>query len=51
METFINHDWMQNFRMSKETFLCLCNQLWPRILYKDTALRNVISVEKRVAIT
>ena len=51
METFSSHDWIQNFWMSKETFLYLCNQLQPRILYKDTALRKAISVERRVAIT
>ena len=27
MGTFTNHDWLQNFRMSQETFLFICNEL------------------------
>ena len=43
-------DW-KNFRMSRETFRVLCNQLKPMIEQKTTKLRESISVERRLAIT
>ncbi len=49
-ETFTPHDWMNNFRMSKETFVYLCEQLRPTVYRQDTRLRKAIPVEKRVAI-
>lgn len=51
METFNEHDWIQNFRMRKETFLYLCDQLRPFIQHEDTQLHKAICVEKRLAIT
>ena len=51
METFSNNDWMENFRVSKQTFLYLCNELRSLISRQDTRMRKAIKVEKRVAIT
>ena len=49
--TFTNNDWIENFRMTKETFLYICNELRPHIEKRDTKMRKAIPVEKRVAIT
>ena len=51
METFSPRDWLQNFRLSKDTFDHLCAELTPHIQYQDTRLRDAITVKKRVAIT
>ena len=51
LQTFEEHDWIQNFRMKTETFLYLCSQLRSVLQRKDTIMRKAISVEKRVAIT
>ena len=49
MGTFTNHDWLQNFRMSQETFLFICNEL--RSLEKhDTDMRKAIPLQQRIAI-
>ena len=50
LNTFDDYDWKENFRMSRETFRVLCNQLKPIIERKTTKLRESISVEKRLAI-
>ena len=42
----MNDDWIQNFRMTKETF---CTSVM--IEKMDTRMRKAIPVEKRVAIT
>ena len=49
--TFTSRDWLENFRMSRETFLHLCQQLSDALCRQDTILRKAISVEKRVAVT
>ena len=51
METFGPHDWVENFRMKKETFVYLCNKVRPMIFWQSTRFRQAISVERRVAIT
>lgn len=48
---FTAHDWKENFRVSKETFTYLCNQLRSRIQRMNTRMRQAISVEKRLAVT
>ena len=50
MTTFDDKDWLENFRMRKEMFMYICNQLRPHIGRKDTIMRKSISVEKRVAV-
>ena len=49
--TFTQRDWMENFRVSRETFLYICDQLKCIIGKHDTRFRRAISVQKRVAIT
>ena len=44
-------DWIENFRVSRETFLYLCEQLKPVIQRQDTRFRKAICVQLRVAIT
>ena len=51
METFDQHDWTENFRMGRNTFCYLCDQLRPIIAHQDTRLRKSIGVQQRVAIT
>ncbi|XP_003389375.1 PREDICTED: protein ANTAGONIST OF LIKE HETEROCHROMATIN PROTEIN 1-like [Amphimedon queenslandica] len=51
MSTFKNKDWLENFRLSKSTFMHLCDQLRPYIQHQDTRFRKCISVERRVGIT
>ena len=47
---FSESDWVENFKMGKDTFMYVCNQLRPHIK-KNTVVREPISVEKRVAVT
>ena len=49
--TFTHREWIENFRMTKETFLYICNELRSYIEKQDTKLRKAIPVDKRVAIT
>lgn len=43
--------WREHFRVSKQTFRYLCDELGPTIRRKDTRFRRAISVEVRVAVT
>ena len=49
--TFTPQDWLDNFRMSHQTFLYLCNKLRSSIERTDTVMRRAVSVERRVALT
>ena len=49
--TFTEQDWIENFRVSRETFLYICAQLQHKIVKCDTRFRQAISLQKRVAIT
>ena len=51
LEMFGPTDWIENFRMSMETFTYLCNELRPGISLQTTRLREAIGTGKRVAIT
>ena len=51
LQTFSAADWIENFRVSQETFTYLCQQLQPAIEKQNTQLRNSLSVEKRVGVT
>ena len=51
IRTFTPQMWMENFRVSRETFLYICEQLRPKIAKMDTTFRKVIPVEERVAVT
>ena len=48
---FSDTEWLENFRMRRETFQFLCRCLAPHIRKKETIMRQPVSVEKRVAIT
>lgn len=49
--TFGEREWVENFRMRKETFMYLCNQVRPFIFRMNTRLRKAVIVERRVGIT
>ena len=51
LKTFTARDWLDNFRMSKDTFFYLCAQLSSTLRRGNTVMRKAISVEQRVAIT
>ena len=46
--TFRRKQWLENFRMSKESFLLLVAQLRNHIERQDTQMRKAIEVERRV---
>ena len=48
---FTAQDWLNNFRMSKETFMYLCDKLRTSIVKADTVMRKAIPTEQRVAMT
>ncbi|KAK7904759.1 hypothetical protein WMY93_017366 [Mugilogobius chulae] len=50
MTEFQPSDWLDKFRMSKETFFFLCDKLRPRLTRQDTTFRMALPVEKRVAV-
>ena len=49
-QVVIPEEWRENFRMSRENFLNLCDQLRPFLLRQRTNMRFPISVEKQVAV-
>lgn len=48
--SYSNIVFKRRFRMSKQTFSYVCQQVGPLIYKKDTNLRKAISIETRVAI-
>lgn len=50
MTEFQPSDWLDKFRMSKETFFYLCDKVRPRLARQDTSFRLALPVEKRVAV-
>ncbi|XP_071772065.2 uncharacterized protein LOC139924806 [Centroberyx gerrardi] len=50
MTEFQPSDWLDKFRMSRETFFFLCDKLRPRLARQDTSFRLALPVEKRVAV-
>lgn len=49
--TFTPQDWLNNFRVSQDTFKYLCLKLKPFICKANTTMRDAIATEKRVGIT
>ena len=47
-KNFKEEDWLKNFRVSKRTFLFLCEELHPFLHKKDSKLREAIPVNKRM---
>ncbi|XP_036410905.1 protein ANTAGONIST OF LIKE HETEROCHROMATIN PROTEIN 1-like [Megalops cyprinoides] len=50
MKEYQPRDWLEKFRMSKDTFFFLCNKLKPRLTRQDTHFRLALPLEKRVAV-
>lgn len=50
MTEFQPSDWLDKFRMSRETFFFLCDKLRPRLARQDTSFRLALPLEKRVAV-
>ncbi|XP_008104054.1 uncharacterized protein LOC103278110 [Anolis carolinensis] len=50
LETWDPDQWLQNFRMTKDTFLELCEALRPELHRQTTTMRAPLSVEKRTGI-
>ncbi|XP_033998069.1 protein ANTAGONIST OF LIKE HETEROCHROMATIN PROTEIN 1-like [Trematomus bernacchii] len=48
--SFTHTQWVENFRMSEETYVYLCNKLRLAMERQDTAFRKCIPLKKRVAI-
>ncbi len=46
----VPEQWKENFRMSRESFFDLCNELRPFLQQQQTNMRAPISVEKQVAV-
>jgi hypothetical protein len=49
MTKYDRQRWIKIFRMSKETFLDICEHLWPLIQRQNTKYRDAICIECRVA--
>ena len=49
--TFTSQHWLENFRVSKHTFLYLCDKLRVGIEKNDTIMRRAVSTDVRVALT
>ncbi|XP_061897303.1 uncharacterized protein LOC133646192 [Entelurus aequoreus] len=50
MTEFQPSDWLDKFRMSRETFFYICDKLRSRLTRQDTSFRLALPVEKRVAV-
>ena len=47
----VTEEWIENFRLSKETFTEICDELRHVLTKSDTPMRKAIAVETQVAIT
>ncbi|XP_030074771.1 protein ANTAGONIST OF LIKE HETEROCHROMATIN PROTEIN 1 [Microcaecilia unicolor] len=50
MKEFGPRDWLERFRMSKDTFFYVCGQLQPKLCRHASHLQPSFSVEKKVAV-
>ena len=50
LSSFEHRDWMENFKMSRDTFMYLYNQLRP-VIKKNIHMQQALATEQRVAIT
>ena len=48
-DVVVPSEWRENFRMSKETFMSLCDEVRPFLQKQSTAMRDALSVETQVA--
>ena len=49
--TVVLDEWRENFRMSKESFMKLCDKVKPFLQKQSTNMRSAIDVEKQLAVT
>ena len=50
-DVVVAKEWKENFRMGKNNFFKLCDELNPFLEKKSTSMRHSISVEKQVTVT
>ena len=50
-EVVVAEEWKENFRMCKENFLKLCDELHPHIQKQTTSMRVPVEVERQVPLT
>ena len=50
-DVVVHEEWKENFRMSKQSFDKLCNELHPYIEKQQTNMRSPVDVRKQVALT
>ncbi|XP_038056827.1 protein ANTAGONIST OF LIKE HETEROCHROMATIN PROTEIN 1-like [Patiria miniata] len=50
-EHWTDQDWIENFRMTKSTFMYICEKVRDKITYHNTNMRRALPVEQRMAIT
>ena len=48
LETFDDDQWIENFRMKRETFASLCRNLEASLAPSDHAVRDVVDVQNRL---
>ena len=51
LQTFTDEQWVENFRMRRQTFNEVCRILEPDLSPKDSTVRDAIDVQKQVAVT
>ena len=51
MQEMEDAEFISNFRLSRPSFVKLCNQLRPFIMKEETFAKNTVSVQRRVAMT
>ena len=49
--TFTSQDWLENFHMSRQMFLYLCDELKSSIEKSDTVMRKAVPADMRVALS
>ena len=50
LTTFTSRQWTENFCLTKDTFMYMCNEFRARLTKENTRMRRAVSVEKRVAV-
>ena len=50
-EVVVPEEWKENFRMSRGSFMKLCDELCPHIQKRTTNMRSPVEVERQVALT
>ena len=50
-EVAVPEEWKENFRMSRGSFMKLCDKLRPHIQKRTTNMRSPVEVERQVALT